>query len=66
MGREILENEDGDGPAAMRYDSKCGYKDQPSICLMIWKKDTVDFQLNFDDSEKEPTDFTNTHTQPAG
>lgn len=47
-------NQDGDDPAAMRYTEarlqKLGEHMMDDI-----EKDTVDFQLNFDDSEREPT-----------
>lgn len=47
-------NQDGDGPAAMRYTEARMAKLADNMMSDI-DKDTVDFQLNFDDSEKEPT-----------
>jgi DNA gyrase subunit A len=47
-------NQDGDGPAAMRYTEARMEKLTESM-LDDLDKETVDFQLNFDDSEKEPT-----------
>ncbi len=45
---------DGDGPAAMRYTEARLQKIAEEMLADI-DKDTVDFQLNFDDSLKEPT-----------
>ncbi|MEI6945810.1 DNA gyrase subunit A [Paraflavisolibacter sp. H34] len=45
---------DGDGPAAMRYTEARLHRIAESMLEDI-EKDTVDFQLNFDDSLKEPT-----------
>ncbi|MBX2816643.1 MAG: DNA gyrase subunit A [Saprospiraceae bacterium] len=45
---------DGDSPAAMRYTEARLAKIADDILSDI-KKDTVDFQLNFDDSIQEPT-----------
>ncbi len=45
---------DGDSPAAMRYTEARLRKISDEILSDI-KKDTVDFQLNFDDSLEEPT-----------
>ena len=45
---------DGDSPAAMRYTEARLTKIADEILSDI-KKDTVDFQLNFDDSLEEPT-----------
>jgi len=45
---------DGDSPAAMRYTEAKLTKIADEILSDI-KKDTVDFQLNFDDSLEEPT-----------
>lgn len=45
---------DGDGPAAMRY-TEAKLKKIAEETLRDLDKDTVDFQLNFDDSLKEPT-----------
>ncbi|MBL7732559.1 MAG: DNA gyrase subunit A [Chitinophagaceae bacterium] len=47
-------NPDGDGPAAMRY-TEARLKMLAEFMLEDLDKDTVDFQLNFDDSLKEPT-----------
>jgi DNA gyrase subunit A len=47
-------SQDGDGPAAMRYTEARMERIAESM-LMDIEKDTVDFQLNFDDSLKEPT-----------
>jgi DNA gyrase subunit A len=47
-------NQDGDGPAAMRY-TEARLERLTEYMLDDLDKDTVDFQLNFDDSEKEPT-----------
>lgn len=46
--------QDGDGPAAMRY-TEARLKRLAESLLDDIEKDTVDFQLNFDDTEKEPT-----------
>jgi len=45
---------DGDPPAAMRY-TEARLRKIAEEMLADIKKDTVDFQLNFDDSEEEPT-----------
>jgi len=47
-------NQDGDGPAAMRYTEARMAKLTENMMSDI-DKETVDFQLNFDDSEREPT-----------
>ncbi len=47
-------SQDGDGPAAMRYTEARMQRIAESMLQDI-EKDTVDFQLNFDDSLKEPT-----------
>ncbi|HTS43174.1 MAG TPA: DNA gyrase subunit A [Puia sp.] len=47
-------NQDGDGPAAMRY-TEARLDRLAESMLEDIEKDTVDFQLNFDDSLKEPT-----------
>ncbi|TMI62826.1 MAG: DNA gyrase subunit A [Bacteroidetes bacterium] len=47
-------NQDGDGPAAMRY-TEARLQRLAEYMLEDLDKETVDFQLNFDDSEKEPT-----------
>lgn len=46
-------NQDGDGPAAMRY-TEVRLQRLSEHMLDDIEKDTVDFQPNFDDSEKEP------------
>jgi DNA gyrase subunit A len=45
---------DGDSPAAMRY-TEARLKKIAEELLVDLEKDTVDFQLNFDDTLKEPT-----------
>ncbi len=47
-------NQDGDPPAAMRY-TEARLDKLAEAMLDDIEKDTVDFQLNFDDSLKEPT-----------
>lgn len=47
-------NQDGDGPAAMRY-TEARLERLAEHMLDDLNKETVDFQPNFDDSEKEPT-----------
>lgn len=47
-------NQDGDGPAAMRY-TEARLQRMAEYMLEDIDKETVDFQLNFDDSEREPT-----------
>ncbi|MGN6491618.1 MAG: DNA gyrase subunit A [Agriterribacter sp.] len=47
-------NQDGDDPAAMRY-TEARLQRLAEHMLDDIEKDTVDFQPNFDDSEKEPT-----------
>ncbi|HYF29961.1 MAG TPA: DNA gyrase subunit A [Chitinophagaceae bacterium] len=47
-------NQDGDGPAAMRY-TEARLQRMAEYMLEDIDKDTVDFQPNFDDSEREPT-----------
>ncbi len=47
-------SQDGEGPAAMRYTEARLQKVAESMLDDI-EKDTVDFQLNFDDSLEEPT-----------
>lgn len=47
-------NQDGDGPAAMRY-TEVRLQRLAEHMLDDIEKETVDFQLNFDDSEKEPS-----------
>ena len=53
-GQGNFGNQDGDSPAAMRYTEARLEKLAESMLDDI-DKDTVDFQLNFDDSLKEPT-----------
>ena len=47
-------NQDGDGPAAMRYTEARMHR-MAEAMLQDIDKETVDFQLNFDDSLEEPT-----------
>jgi DNA gyrase subunit A len=47
-------SQDGDGPAAMRY-TEARMERLAEAMLQDIEKDTVDFQLNFDDSLQEPT-----------
>ncbi|MDB5192233.1 MAG: gyrA [Segetibacter sp.] len=47
-------NQDGDPPAAMRY-TEARLQRLTETMLEDIEKDTVDFQLNFDDSLQEPT-----------
>ncbi len=47
-------NQDGDGPAAMRY-TEARLKQLSEFMLEDLDKETVDMQLNFDDSLEEPT-----------
>src|ERR1700753_3631766 len=53
-GQGNFGNQDGDGPAAMRYIEARLHR-QAEYMLEDIEKDTVDFQPNFDDSEREPT-----------
>ncbi|MBC7946704.1 MAG: DNA gyrase subunit A [Chitinophagaceae bacterium] len=53
-GQGNFGNQDGDGPAAMRY-TEARLERLAEHLLDDIDKDTVDFQLNFDDSEREPT-----------
>ena len=46
---------DGDPPAAMRYTREARLRKITEEMLADINKDTVDFQLNFDDSLEEPT-----------
>ena len=46
--------QDGDGPAAMRY-TEARLQRLAENMLSDLDKDTVNFQLNFDDTEREPT-----------
>lgn len=47
-------SQDGDGPAAMRY-TEARLQRLAENMLVDIEKETVDFQLNFDDSLEEPT-----------
>ncbi|MDX2046217.1 MAG: DNA gyrase subunit A [Chitinophagaceae bacterium] len=47
-------NQDGDGPAAMRYTEARLFRISAYLMEDL-EKETVDFQLNFDDSLEEPT-----------
>jgi DNA gyrase subunit A len=53
-GQGNFGSQDGDGPAAMRYTEARLHRLAESMLEDI-EKDTVDFQLNFDDSLREPT-----------
>jgi DNA gyrase subunit A len=53
-GQGNFGNQDGDGPAAMRYIEARLHK-LAEFMLEDIDKETVDFQLNFDDSLQEPT-----------
>jgi DNA gyrase subunit A len=53
-GQGNFGNQDGDGPAAMRYIEARLHR-QAEYMLEDIEKETVDFQLNFDDSLQEPT-----------
>lgn len=53
-GQGNFGNQDGDGPAAMRY-TEARLERLTQHMLDDIDKDTVDFQLNFDDSEREPS-----------
>src|SRR5687768_2315360 len=53
-GQGNFGNQDGDGPAAMRY-TEARLDRLAEFMLMDIDKDTVDFQPNFDDSEREPS-----------
>lgn len=53
-GQGNFGNQDGDGPAAMRY-TEARLEKLAEYMLEDIDKETVDFQLNFDDSEKEPS-----------
>ncbi len=53
-GQGNFGNQDGDGPAAMRY-TEARLERLAEHMLDDIEKETVDFQLNFDDSEKEPS-----------
>lgn len=53
-GQGNFGSQDGDGPAAMRY-TEARMQRMAEAMLQDIEKDTVDFQLNFDDSLEEPT-----------
>jgi DNA gyrase subunit A len=53
-GQGNFGNQDGDGPAAMRYIEARLHR-QGEFMLQDIDKDTVDFQPNFDDEQTEPT-----------
>lgn len=53
-GQGNFGSQDGDGPAAMRYTEVRLHKIAEAMLEDI-EKETVDFQLNFDDSLEEPT-----------
>ena len=53
-GQGNFGNQDGDPPAAMRY-TEARFEKFAEAMLEDLDKDTVDFQLNFDDSLHEPT-----------
>ncbi|HEU4471049.1 MAG TPA: DNA gyrase subunit A [Flavisolibacter sp.] len=53
-GQGNFGSQDGDGPAAMRY-TEARMQRMAEAMLQDIDKDTVDFQLNFDDSLREPT-----------
>jgi len=53
-GQGNFGNQDGDGPAAMRYIEARLHR-QAEFMLQDIDKETVDFQPNFDDSLQEPT-----------
>ncbi|HXB07239.1 MAG TPA: DNA gyrase subunit A, partial [Puia sp.] len=53
-GQGNFGNQDGDGPAAMRYIEARLHR-QAEFMLQDIEKETVDFQPNFDDSLTEPT-----------
>jgi DNA gyrase subunit A len=53
-GQGNFGNQDGDSPAAMRY-TEARLQRLAESMLEDIEKDTVDFQLNFDDSLEEPT-----------
>src|SRR6476620_2176800 len=53
-GQGNFGNQDGDGPAAMRY-TEARLERLAEHMLDDIDKETVDFQFNFDDSEREPS-----------
>nr|WP_294905667.1 DNA gyrase subunit A [uncultured Lacibacter sp.] len=53
-GQGNFGNQDGDGPAAMRY-TEVRMERLTENMLADIEKETVDFQNNFDDSEREPS-----------
>ena len=54
MVKETFGSIDGDSPAAMRY-TEARLKKISEEMVEDLDKDTVDFQLNYDDSLNEPT-----------
>ena len=54
MDKEILALIDGDSPAAMRY-TEARMKKMSEDLMADIEKETVDLQLNFDDTLNEPT-----------
>src|SRR3982751_3236241 len=53
-GQGNFGSQDGDGPAAMRY-TEARMERMAEAMLQDIEKDTVDYQLNFDDSLREPS-----------
>jgi len=53
-GQGNFGSQDGDGPAAMRY-TEIRLQRMAEMMLEDIEKETIDYQLNFDDSLKEPT-----------
>ncbi|MGL6022396.1 MAG: DNA gyrase subunit A [Chitinophagaceae bacterium] len=53
-GQGNFGNQDGDGPAAMRY-TEARLQKLAEQAMTDLEKNTVDFQFNFDDTLKEPT-----------
>ena len=53
-GQGNFGSQDGDFPAAMRY-TEVRLERIAETMLLDIEKDTIDFQLNYDDSDKEPT-----------
>src|SRR5215217_3297593 len=53
-GQGNFGSQDGDGPAAMRYTEVRMHRIAESM-LMDIEKETIDYQLNFDDSLEEPS-----------
>ena len=56
---------DGDPPAAMRY-TECRLAKVAEALLDDLDKDTVDFQDNYDGSEREPSVLPGEVPEPAG